>query len=1057
MMYDKSKEDATKKDFTACEAEARTASCGSEAAPTTTNNCKEEEKFKDQPQLKNGCWIAKCTGGTAETPEWKYFNVNKDTTCQSTGKCDESGQCIGGTATGSATLAIPPVTGNYPYGQQGYGGGYGYDQGYGGGMGGIGSGIGGLVNGVGGTVSGLLGIVNMGLTNPWAGMGLGAITGLLAAWATEDSGSITQQLILKEIPFTAEEIGAMKEDYVYNDKNLLMPGHMLLLQTKETEVENNNAAADANTEAATDLTAMEQIEPLFEGAEFELINQSILPNPEKPGQFMEEFEYKITNTAGLKQVDQYTPIFTVLSAGGKETRAKYCTTVAGSEKENCEGETLTSNRKLTPKDAAVEKGQSYIEKFRIQLNAFEPTKAAPVELEVLPCTIGTMTGKTGKNAMPKLLFTWDFTQIKENACDEKNANNAYCDAVQFSSELLQKIKDIDEKLDAAGTLKCPSALGVATHLTNELSKYDKDVAITDLFISKETANTIKVKAVLAENGHNTEMWANVEFGYPTMAATPGTSNVTETEEVTFTSLGSVEKTLSVPEGTHEISVKITDWGLNVAGEKCTTADCESKCGKACKNGDTTNDELTAEITINSSTDEGLAKCEPYSTERLTEYANANAGLEPVIELTSFYSYLMNDGYSEDFKKDFVEYLLSSDFFTGIEENYSDLLNKYFLDNERFKFESPMLKAPYNNIDAGKYKVTISIIYDKENPWQLFNSEKDPTANIVVKLEKLSNPSPDSPFYYMPVDGIVGKNSEDGRQGYGVNYFQAETIAPEKTILINELDATDKYAVIAQDIPGSNAVTKVNVARYDDFQLMNNVFRGIILAVDRSNVNEPSIKFYPSLAAPAVLKVTGGEMEKAYAYYSLMLDEQPQEPGDHLAMWSAFGLHCKDFEGVELIERWPVGGAPDFKGMVQRANACSKGTAPSDYGFEWCNMKKKGNVYLGTVFFIPQDSKDKALLKMRAMHNTDEAQFVYPDGEGTGQMSLKPVEFENTYIRSVEQVINQIEAENVCVAGYNNPSKVNFFWNPQKILTEKYSNLLAEVNISEDPIVGCITE
>ena len=37
------------------------------------------------------------------------------------------------------------------------------------------------------------------------------------------------------------------------------------------------------------------------------------------------------------------------------------------------------------------------------------------------------------------------------------------------------------------------------------------------------------------------MWANVEFGYPTMAATPGTSNVTETEEVTFTSLGVLKK------------------------------------------------------------------------------------------------------------------------------------------------------------------------------------------------------------------------------------------------------------------------------------------------------------------------------------------------------------------------------------------------------------------------------------------------------------------------------------------------------------------------------------
>ena len=55
---------------------------------------KKKKNSKDQPQLKNGCWIAKCTGGTAETPEWKYFNVNKDTTCQSTGKCDESGGIV---------------------------------------------------------------------------------------------------------------------------------------------------------------------------------------------------------------------------------------------------------------------------------------------------------------------------------------------------------------------------------------------------------------------------------------------------------------------------------------------------------------------------------------------------------------------------------------------------------------------------------------------------------------------------------------------------------------------------------------------------------------------------------------------------------------------------------------------------------------------------------------------------------------------------------------------------------------------------------------------------
>jgi len=93
------------------------------------------------------------------------------------------------------------------------------------------------------------------------------------------------------------------------------------------------------------------------------------------------------------------------------------------------------------------------------------------------------SGITGESAAPKILpFVWEWQEILADSCD-RNANPfgnySYCDSVQFSTELLKKLKRFDEIMQLPGTPEASYA-DELLHLKNFSSYLIKDGYSADL-------------------------------------------------------------------------------------------------------------------------------------------------------------------------------------------------------------------------------------------------------------------------------------------------------------------------------------------------------------------------------------------------------------------------------------------------------------------------------------------------------------------------------------------------------------------------------------------------
>ncbi|MDO8427663.1 MAG: hypothetical protein Q7S92_00440, partial [Candidatus Diapherotrites archaeon] len=436
-------------------------------------------------------------------------------------------------------------------------------------------------------------------------------------------------------------------------------------------------------------------------------------------------------------------------------------------------------------------------------------------------------------------------------------------------------------------------------------------------------------------------------------------------------------------------------------------------------------------------------CEPYTTTRLTQFAQANEGngqardaFNKATELTSFNAFLMEDGYSEDFRADFIDYALTKSFFDfPSQADFRNLLNNYFANPNKFKFVSPFLEAPNAPIRAGKYKVTLKVTYDKSKPWSLGlnGTEADSKAVIEVILERLQAPDPDSPFYYMPFDGLLGKDTPNGRQGYGVN-FREQSI---ESITFNEpsdLAETILSSTIANSNPIPNGWVLTSVE--NDFKKLNTdqSTRGLVLNVERRPAQQQiNVIFSPSKATPVVLKIAGGKSDKAFAYYSLTLNGEPQLTGENIAYWNSIALRCKDFTGRDSATAYRD--SPDLHAGVGVTKCSGAGLSTSHYGLEFCDIKKAGDLYLGTVFFTPQEGTAGTLRLVDAQD--DGTQFIKQGSnasntEVTEQLAIGG-DFPSEQIKSIQKVIQLVKEGQVCVEGVGNSANARFFWNPAAIL------------------------
>ncbi|MFH1239736.1 MAG: hypothetical protein V1672_00805, partial [Candidatus Diapherotrites archaeon] len=710
---------------------------------------------------------------------------------------------------------------------------------------------------------------------------------------------------------------------------------------------------------------------------------------------------------GVIQTDPYKPEFRILKITGDRSEYK------------------TEYNKKIPEELTVTDSKEHTEKFHLQFNTFKPEEGGIAE-KTRACRLGSKVGATGPNAIPRINFGWNFNDISADACDDVELGTGnvkddyiYCDATQFSIDVLKKINILKTWLENnSSNLNCPSAAIAGTTKEQYLNENELDVAITKLEMRRDSTSNNNVKAFVTVKSNNTPasdipVFVNI---FDSMTGDlAGSCNTTAksvgsvTAECTIEDLEEIENTL------YEAQVEI------VTNKLCS----------GCADNDNTNNFISTSFSFSSET--GLEKCEPYNTSRIEEFIQGtrakNAGaltdkeVDIAIRSVKFNAHLIKDGYTQDFREDFDDYMIIKGFLAADSfyrsTNNSPGLREFFVDPDHFKFN--YYGAPHNSIDAGKYYVTINIEFDGPG-WDFFDEQGNPEAIITVSMQELHAPEPESPFYYLPFDGLIGIDSENGRQGYGVNYIQD---SPE-TLLIT--DSTNKQPIITTNIANSTPATGawVNAKYEDDFEELNKNNRGVVLNV-RKTGDETDIVFSPSFATEVEMTIDANKQRDAYVFYTIYTDNEAQSNMSNMLAWdgvSGLDAENNDFLGGSVLENYDS--TYDKHGINAECTPLG-GEDLTSYGFEWCDRKYSGSMTLETVVFTSQ----KKSSNMKVVAAADDAKLIINNstviiGNLTGTGDGK------TAITSVEKVLEMVKEDKLCVIGSDSKVETQFFWNPEKV-------------------------
>jgi len=713
------------------------------------------------------------------------------------------------------------------------------------------------------------------------------------------------------------------------------------------------------------------------------------PRPDDPRMSVEKMKLGFLNAESVVQPDPATPLYRVLKVEGE--RIDYVTEYDLEENKHPSIE--------------IKERKDHWERFRLQFNSFDPMIIDRPPPPIPNCTLGAVTGVTGPEAVPRVAFEWSWNRIGENACDEGNDDYIYCDATQFSIAVLQKVQSLKSFIEANKPFICPSGSDSVVTKQNPLISTAADVGITKLMASKVGESDVNLVAVVeSNNGRPMEGEVRIDL-------TQGSSLVKScTKQIDLISKSTVScEFTNVAAGAYDVEATL----LPVLCSEC-------------ENNDLDNDSMEVPLVVGTS---GISECEPYNTERLVHFMEASNysqnEIEQVQSMIKFNAYLIKDAYTPDFRADFDEFCKTKSFFdcpAYYLEN--DGLHEFFSNSDRFKFDYSL--APHAPADAGKYAVTINIEFDNTN-WDFF-SEGQPEASITVKMVELSAPEPNNPFYYLPFDGLVGIDSANGRQGYGVNFRQTT----EKTMKINN---TIEQTILSTNIPGSTPIFNgwIDAGFADDFGILNQVKRGILLDV-QSTSEATKVTLSPSYATPIMMEVEYEKGSDAYGFYSVEINNSPQTASMRMIPWSGVGIMCKDFADNPVTEAWQD--TWDMHGGISGNMSCAIGTNITDYGVEWCNPMRAGKVFLQSVVFTPQN---KSSIMKRTVFGDN--MVLYNSTENGSQIGLNGVpgmannSFGTNSIDSIEDVFDLVRENKVCLIGQGNRISNKFFWNPKAILEE----------------------
>jgi hypothetical protein len=403
-------------------------------------------------------------------------------------------------------------------------------------------------------------------------------------------------------------------------------------------------------------------------------------------------------------------------------------------------------------------------------------------------------------------------------------------------------------------------------------------------------------------------------------------------------------------------------------------------------------------------------------------------IQTLRKLLFFRANLIQDGYSTDFVNDFRDYYLHNAFFNA--PDYFTIgarngkLSDYFDGTDKLAF-SNRFDASTSLPSGGTYEIMLEITLD--NDLQLF-ADNQPSAKINPTFYLTEEAKPGSAFYSFPVDGTVGRLTENGRQGYGIDFRNAGEPIVFGTFQGDVFDSAQ--------IAGSNALFTIGTEWNKDPQRLNSLAstRGALFLLENgADVDMKSLVFSPNFATPVMLKVHSDRSDEAVkGFFTVLRGKTPELWGQNASFWTGAGA-CRDFTGVPANQTFAF--LPDRK--------AESGDKASNWEFqykvEWPAAEKAGDTYLKGYFFTPaettyalQSSSANTAFSTANTGLSGTAPLGGVKGMAFNDQSGGPA------VQSLTEVLDLVRNNNVCVT--NNGTSTLFWWNTGE-LYKKGSNPL----------------
>ncbi len=414
-----------------------------------------------------------------------------------------------------------------------------------------------------------------------------------------------------------------------------------------------------------------------------------------------------------------------------------------------------------------------------------------------------------------------------------------------------------------------------------------------------------------------------------------------------------------------------------------------------------------------------------------QWTNEIKNLADLQNLLLFDAYLIRDGYSEDFLKDFSKYYTSISFADTPSFFHQDVqgknLNKYF-EQKQISFDN----TGSNQLPtSGLYQADLIVKFGRsdaelhDGKWVLFDEGGSPTGTILVNLRAVRQTPSNSPFYYLPFDGLVGiEGSKLERNGYGLVFDVSEQ---------DSFSVSRATGIKTTQGPSSNPVQVVKISRENALQNLNSRAsqRGFVLDVESTASNKKTMLFTPALATPVLMKVTQEKTNDSFsAYYVIQESDQPKVTGNNLTYWTGAG-RCRDFTGEIVATAFDE--KPDRK-ATENDVVDARDFA---YAIDWPKALKGGNVYLKSVFYTPADGKfglqaanEKALFWTPEEGEQKAVNLGGISGMGFNRQGTTDTD----RITALDDLFDLVKQQAICVT--NTGVRTSFWWNPKTIVEQK---------------------